>query len=413
MSTGAVLQLAAYGTQDLFLTGNPQITHFKAVIKRHTNFAMELSENYFDGKVAPGQKVSCKVERIGDLIHDVYLKLELPEIQALDGEDNVYTSWVNAIGYMIINRVEIQIGNRIIDRHYGQWMNIWSELTTNVSKKDVLNEMVGKKNFFTSTSQNGPLELYVPLQFWFCNDLGSALPLVAIQRQDIFINVEFNPFEMLWTSNIDSVACNIIDDDIEFNSATLLINYIFLDEDERRYFAQNKHYYLIEQLQIISESIDDSKDENIFDMSSFNHPVKELIWTIQGVNVKLAKQWDNYSGKIITLDEPIPDPPMTDAIIRFEGVERFERRNERYFRLVVPYKYHTYTPVDNFIYIYSFATKPEILQPTGTANFSRIDNPTLHIRGDQSLGKADINIYARNYNILRIIDGITGILFAN
>lgn len=413
MSRGAVLQLSAYGTQDLFLTGNPQITHFKSVIKRHTNYAMELNENFFDGKIAPGHKVSCKVERVGDLIHDVYLKIILPEIQVLDGEDNVYTSWVNAIGYSILNKVEILIGNRIIDRHYGQWMNIWSELTTNVSKKDILNEMIGKKDFYTATSQNGEMELYIPLQFWFCNDLGSALPIIAIQRQDIFINVEFNPFEMLWTSNISSVACKIIDDDIEFKSATLLINYIFLDEDERRYFAQNKHYYLIEQLQIISESIEDVKEENIIDMSSFNHPVKELIWTLQGVNVKLANQWTNYSGQIITLENPIPKPPMEHAIIRFEGIERFETKDEKYFRLVVPYKYHTNAPINNYIYVYSFAQKPELLQPTGTANFSRLDNPMLHLKASSSIGKSDINIYARNYNILRIIDGISGVLFAN
>lgn len=413
MSSGAVLQLAAYGTQDLFLTGNPQITHFKAVIKRHTNFAMELSENYFDGKLSPNRRVSCKLQRVGDLIHDVYLKLKLPEIQALDGEDNVFTSWVNAIGYTIINRVEIQIGDRIIDRHYGQWMNIWSELTTDFSKKDALNEMIGKKEFFTSTSQNGPLELYIPLQFWFCTNIGSALPLVAIQYQDIFINIQFNSFEKLWTSNISSVACKIIDTDIEFESATLLVNYIFLDCDERRYFAQNKHYYLIEQLQVISESIEEVKEENVIDMSSFNHPVKELIWVIQGVNVQLAKQWANYSGEIKTFENPVPSPPMVDALIRFEGLERFERKSEKYFRLVVPWKYHTAAPVDNYIYVYSFALQPEILQPSGTANFSRIDNPTLHLKISESVDKSDINIYARNYNILRIINGISGVLFCN
>ncbi len=103
MSTGAVLQIAAYGTQDQYLTGNPQITHFKAVIKRSTNFAMETVENYFDGKLAPGQKVQCKLQRIGDLIHQIYLRLDLPQLQMTQGLDNIYTSWANAIGYIIMD----------------------------------------------------------------------------------------------------------------------------------------------------------------------------------------------------------------------------------------------------------------------------------------------------------------------
>jgi len=104
---------------------------------------------------------------------------------------------------------------------------------------------------------------------------------------------------------------------------------------------------------------------------------------------------------------------MIDAIIRFEGLERFERRTEKYFRLVVPYEYHTFTPVNNYIYVYSFSTDPEALQPKGTVNMSRIDHPSLHLRASNSISKSDITVYARSYNILRIIDGITGVMFAN
>ena len=197
MSTGAVIQLVAYGTQDLYLTGNPQITHFKSVIRRHTNFSMENVENYFHGKLSPGQKIQCKIQRVGDLIHQMYLKLDLPKLQTIQGEDNIYTSWVNSIGYVIIDYVEIQIGERVIDRQYGQWMNIWAELSTDLSKKDSLNTMIGHHDFFTPTTQNGPLQLYVPLQFWFCKYIGSSLPLVAIQNQDIRINLQLKNFNSL------------------------------------------------------------------------------------------------------------------------------------------------------------------------------------------------------------------------
>ena len=135
MSTGAFLQLAASGSQDLYITGNPQITHFKSVIKRHTNFAIETIENYFDGKQEPGQKLHCKLQRIGDLVNKIYLQVDLPVLNKLQGNDNIYKSWINGIGYILIDYIEIQIGERIIDKQYGQWMNIWSELITDVSKK--------------------------------------------------------------------------------------------------------------------------------------------------------------------------------------------------------------------------------------------------------------------------------------
>lgn len=411
MSTGAVLQLAAYGTQDLYLTGNPQVTHFKSVVKRHTNFAMETVENHFQGKLAPGQKVQCKLQRVGDLIHQIYLRVELPMLQSLHGLDNIYTSWVNAIGYILIDYIEIQIGERIIDKHYGQWMNIWSELITPLSKRDALYTMVGKHEFFTETTQNGALSLYVPLQFWFCNNIGASLPLVALQHQDVRINLQIKTFDSLWTSNDIENAKEILPDNISFNNISLLVNYIFLDEDERRYFAQNKHFYLIEQLQHSSQSIDTTRTENIIELP-FNHPVKELLWVIQGDNVKNKRQWTNYSGDVRDLISEEPRPPIVNSIIRFEGLERFELRKEEYFRIVLPWKYHTCVP-SNFIYTYSFATDPEKLQPTGTANFSRIDRATLHLQTIEELGQSDISVYAINYNIFRIVSGISGVLFAN
>ena len=411
MSTGAVLQLAAYGTQDLYLTGNPQVTHFKSVIRRHTNFAIEAVENYFDGILAPGQKIQCKLQRVGDLVHQIYLKLDLPQLQSFNGVDNIYISWVNAIGYVIIDYIEIQIGERVIDKQYGQWMNIWSELITDVSKRDALNKMVGKHDFYTSTSQNGPLQLCIPLKFWFCNNIGSSLPLVAIQHQDVRINLYLKKFETLWTSNDIPNARKILADNIVFDNASLLIDYIFLDEDERRYFAQNRHFYLIEQIQITEQSIDITRDENIIELP-FNHPVKEILWLIQGENVRQHKQWINYSGDVISCLHPSPEPPMINAILRFEGLERFEIRNEEYFRVTLPWKNHTSVP-NSYIYTYSFAFEPEKLQPTGTANFSRIDRPTLHIKTSKNLGQSYIEVYAINYNIFRIIGGISGVLFAN
>lgn len=412
MSSGAVLQLAARGQQDLFIMGNPQITYFKSVFKRHTPFAMETTENFFDGIHKTGQKLQCKLERVGDMVHQIYLRFKLPSLQLIQGEDNLYTSWVNSIGYVLINYIEIQIGNKVIDRQYGQWMDIWSELTTPDDKRDALYNMIGKSNFFTNSTQNGPLDLYVPLQFWFCKNIGDALPLVAIQHQDIRINVQLKSFNLLYTSNDFSQAEQVLPSMIEFDQISLLVNYIFLDTDERRYFAQSNHFYLIEQLQMSKQSLDINEEINIIELP-FNHPVKELIWVFQGQKVKNLRQWTNYSGDPITLLGSEPKPPIIDAIIRFEGVERFEIREERYFRVVLPWKYHTAVPTDNFIYIYSFSENPEKTQPSGSANFSRLDRATLHVRTNNQKDEFDCTVYALNYNIFRIVGGITGIMFAN
>lgn len=408
MSKGAVLQLAAYGAQDMYITGNPQVTHFKSVIKRHTNFAIETIENYFDGKIAPGGKVYCKLQRSGDLLSQILLRVDLPALQKEQGENNVYTSWVNGIGFVLIDYVDIQIGEQIIDRQYGQWMFIWAELTEDSATRGGLASMIGGHNVFTSSTQNGPLQLFIPLYFWFCRNLGSSLPLISLQQQDVRISFRFRDFDSLWVSNDREKAklqmcCN---KDTEFKQATLLTDYIFLDSDERRYFAQNRHFYLIEQLQMETSSIDTTKEVNVIDLP-FNHPVKELFWIIQGDNVRRQNQWFNFS----TFTGSNPTSPLRKAVIRFEGTERFEERDERYFRLVVPWQRHTATP-NSFIYVYSFATDPENLQPTGTANFSRIDHPTLHLNTGQ-ISESQVVIYAINYNILRIISGISGVLFSN
>ena len=271
--------------------------------------------------------------------------------------------------------------------------------------------MVGKHDFFTVTTQNGPLSLYVPLQFWFCNNIGSSLPMVALQYQDVRINLQLKHFDLLWTSNDFENAKEILPDNIVFDQVTLLVDYIFLDEDERRYFAQNRHFYLIEQIQLSYQSIDVTRGENIIDLP-FNHPVKELLWVVQGDNVKKKRQWINYSGDVQSLLCDEPRPPIKNAIIRFEGLERFEIRNEEYFRVTLPWKYHTAVP-RSYIYTYSFATNPEKLQPTGSANFSRIDRATLHIQTLEGLEQSDVSVYAINYNIFRIIGGISGVLFAN
>ena len=159
---GGLMQLVAYGAQDVYLTGNPQITFFKVVYRRHTNFAIESIEQTFNGTVDFGRKVSCTVSRNGDLIHKVYLQVDLP---ALSGTN---VGWVAQVGHALIDEVSIEIGGQTIDKHYGDWLIIWNELTQTSEKADGYNEMIGNVTALTSTADgSSPAStLYIPLQFW-------------------------------------------------------------------------------------------------------------------------------------------------------------------------------------------------------------------------------------------------------
>lgn len=410
---GATLQLAAYGAQDLYLTGNPQITNFKASIQRHTNFATESIQLYFTGDPHFGKKVYCPLLRIGDLINKIYLYMELPQL-IINPPEGLLVSWVNAIGFMMIKSIEIQIGEHVVDKQYGQWMFIWSELTSDANKKDAFNSMIGYTPDCNLTPQNGPLKLYIPLYFWFCRDSGSSLPLIALQYQDVRIGLELRDFNQLWISNHYDQAKPLIGEKQPIN-AWLMVDYIFLDTEERRWFAQNKHYYLIQQLQSTTISIDVKKEVNIIELP-FNHPVKELIWVYQGKSVQQANEWTNFSA---TLQEPLTNcnklvNTQNSAIIKFEGTDRFEEQPSKFFTVFQPYNYHTAVPNESlFINVYSFALRPELLQPTGSANFSRLDSVTLHVNTKGSNQESDITVYAMNYNIFRIMGGLSGVLFTD
>ena len=287
---GGILQLAAIGPQDVFLTGNPQITYFIAVYKRYSNFSIECVQQLFTGNTDFGKKVYCKLDRVGDLMSEIYLHVRLPTLTSNKHPDkSIY--WVNSIGHVLIKYIDIEIGQTVIDRQYGIWMEIWSELTMVKGKESAFNEMIGKydkMNGQISETHGGSMELYIPLYFWFCRNIGLALPLIALQHHDVVINMSIRDLDELW-------ICDDLDVEPDLTSiveCSLYIDYIFLGDEERRRFANTEHEYLIEQLQISSTSLDASiqtdnqmrqtarGDKTLIDVK-FNHPVKEFIWIIQ------------------------------------------------------------------------------------------------------------------------------------
>ena len=307
---GGLMQLVAYGAQDVYLTGNPQITFFKTTYRRHTNFAMESIEQTFNGQADFGRRVTCTISRNGDLAYRTYLQVTLPEInQDANTGGNVYARWLDFPGHQLIHQVEVEIGGQRIDRHYGDWMHIWTQLTMDKNQERGLHKMLGNTTQLTFVTDpeyadvDGPCDsdaprqvcaprnalpettLYVPLQFWFCCNPGLALPLIALQYHEVKINLDLRPIdECLWAvSAMDWGQSGSVKVSAAYNqslvAASLYVDYIYLDSDERRRMAQNAHEYLIEQLQFTGDESVGSSSNKI--KLNFNHPVKELIWVVQ------------------------------------------------------------------------------------------------------------------------------------
>ena len=326
---GGLMQLVAYGAQDIYLTGNPQITFWKVSYKRHTNFSMESIEQTFNGAADWGRKVTCTISRNGDLIYRVYLQVTLPRV-TVSGTQQF--RWLNWLGHAMIAQVDVEIGGQRIDRHYGDWLHIWNELSQSAGHADGYASMVGNlprlvqpisgtttpsvaapaNNLLTAnqmafgdcdlTSCMPETTLYIPLEFWFCRNPGLALPLIALQYHEVKLNLQFQSASNCYWYNPGSGGQSFTVPSLK--AASIYVDYVYLDTDERRRFAQTSHEYLIEQLQFTGAESVNSTSNKI--KLNFNHPVKELIWVVQpDSNVDLqgtqpfgGQQWFNYTDAL-------------------------------------------------------------------------------------------------------------------
>jgi hypothetical protein len=405
---GGLLQLVAYGAQDVYLTGNPQITFFKVVYRRHTNFAIEAIQQTFNGTPGYGNRVTCQISRNGDLIHRMYLSVDMA------GSTGTVCPF---FGLRLINYVEIEIGGQKIDKHYSHWMYVWNELSLPVSKKEGYKKMVGALDTAGVLSDN----LYIPLEFWFCRNVGLALPLIALQYHEVKVNILFEEMDKCRGTGTALSA---------LGPASLWVDYIFLDTDERRRFAQLSHEYLIEQLQFTGTESVLSAGGQIKPKLSFNHPCKELVWfcasDFDASSVTIANNnWVNYTTKAQTVapwystrvTNGVVDNlnPVKTAKLVLNGNDRFSERPGSYFNLIQPFQHHENIPGNPGINVYSFALKPEEHQPSGTLNMSRIDTAVLNLSTGLITdgAKSNLHIYAINYNVLRILSGMGGLAYSN
>jgi hypothetical protein len=569
------MQLVAYGAQDIYLTGNPMITYFKVVYRRHTNFAMESIQQTFNGTVGFGNRVSALISRNGDLVSGMVLEATLPASAAYTANADLARTgarWTDDVGHHLIKQVEVEIGGQLIDRHYSDWLEIWAQLTVPAGQKAGYRQMIGQdardeigqptglQAYTANNSVQAARKLYIPLQFWFCRNVGLALPLIALQYHEVKVNIQFEQ-----SANLLVATANNLNGDLD---ATLWVDYIYLDTDERRRFAQVSHEYLIEQLQFNGEESVAATSATV--ELNFNHPVKELIWVTREAAAVTAKQLSNYTNAIpnvfpnqpalTTIDgQPLglphtnvivgrrpnlleasgqwftkprdmldteqktatfvagpaatltlnthgfsvgelvvitlfklnaaandntaptlandiavpnrvvvssspavvaghvyrvstvptantftiralsgtaditfaqnnagntlwigrytPSPvlgvnPVGSAKLMLNGHDRFATRDGSYFNLVQPKQAHTNIPDSPGINVYSFALKPEEHQPSGTCNFSRIDNAKLQLTLVDAIART-VKVFATNYNVLRVMSGMGGLAYSN
>lgn len=378
------------------------------------------------------------------MINRIYLQVQFPALSVSSvwydapATRPFSVAWTNALGHALIRYVTIEVGGQKIDTQYGEWLEIWNSLTQVAEKENGYNHMVGR--YASSVGLIGNADTsriyYVPLMFWFNRNPGLSLPLIALQYHEVKIIMEFrNAAELIvgltatgdrdFASNTTSIRDS---SGVSLVNAALWVDYVYLDTEERRRFAQMSHEYLIDQLQFTGyESIQiDQVSQKI--RLNYNHPVKELIWTLQwepNFTVGTAyNDWFNFSAALPGV--PVPSNAvdlMADALILLNGHERFAVRPQTYFRLVQPYQSHTRIP-DNFIYLYSFGLRPEEHQPSGTVNMSRIDNAQLKFdmtnvanlpapSSQWSGAVGRIAIYATNYNVFRVMSGMGGLAYSN
>ena len=528
---GGLMQLVAYGAQDVYLSGSPQITFFKVVYRRHTNFAVEPIQQTWNGSADFGKTVQCNINRNGDLITNMYLAVTLNEVAA----GSVSWGYVARLGNALVQETKVEIGGSKIDEQYGDWLNVWYELTHKTGQERGYAKMIGDVPALTNlATSKSKYQMYVPLQYWFNRNNGLALPLIALQYHDVRMTVQMNSAAncINYAGATAPSYTNLMGD------SYLLIDYVYLDSEERKRFAQASHEYLIEQLQFTgSESLTASSNKYRL---NFNHPCKYLVWVPHLDKYANQRQYVAYatngdwvaakaqfcklvwlaarlasattvtvtdasgnagevvspsttaaSGALLTVANKVTaklivtgtnttqtaaaadvilndtsavtmedmshtvdvltagnasaatflaangvsviapfnygnfidgsDNPVVSAKLQLNGHDRFQARDGNYFNYVQPWQHFSNTPADG-INVYSFALKAEDHQPTGTCNFSRIDNATLQVdvgkynntQSSALLGSQSVvNIYTQNYNVLRVMSGMAGTAYSN
>lgn len=447
--SGAVLDVVAKGPQDKFLTDQPTVSFFQTSYAQHTPFSRESVELQVSGQVAFGQTMIVPLNKRGDMLGKVYIVFRLPGIRhksepmvrrkrpycaEYDDWDCSSTStassstgssssssrgtmphkfvyWGNSIAYLALEFVSFQIGGQDVCKHFGEWLEINDEYTSKPGKPT--DELVGRfrkeKDLWKASRR--PQIRYAPLRFFFCEQVGKALPILAIHYSNVRLQIKTRDLHDCYYSSDGSIPY-LIDSNQELCPRDLKVsvfaNVYYLSEYERDEINDDEHEYLIQQVQynggqVIGNSCT-AMNAPVTAKLPFQHPVIEIILTIQDERHQLNKDWFNYSGRCN--EDPLASMKMT-----VNNHDRFCMREGKWFRLIEPLEHHTNIPRKH-IYSYSFALFPEEQSfPSGSLNFSRLDDVTLHIVLQRGLGTCFLKVWALNHNVFRCLGGLAGLAY--
>lgn len=522
---GGLIQLASYSYYDVFLTRDPQITFFKVVYRRYSNFSMESMRQNFLHTPDFGTRNTCIISNNGDLIMDMYLIIKLPyvrEFTQTNGEVDHITkfAWARKIGFAIVNLIEIEIGGKVIDRHYGEWLNIWNELVGKTYDRG-LDLLIGNVDeLYNFTNGKNEYTLYIPISFWFCRSSGLALPLVALLYSEVKVNLELNDLsicqliapshyieiendmvtfekyeyieqnvngqiaagifmnfdmltrrlyyykitknqfqsKLLQPSEIISSPFNLRRTIFDIAESTtiskyfiygnitgsfvmpqysttnnkifpkvhvynqirnisladcyLLVNYVFLDQNERIKFTDSRHDYLIEQVMFMNQQTLGNSNNKI--NVEVIQPSKLFAWVVQYAYLYNSGDFFNYTDNYKYFkNKQVGKSLIIDETILLGSEPRLSYRKSQYFNYVQPYQHFSKNPNEG-INVYSFSLFPEEIYPSGTCNMSQIDNISFQISLNTQvsiMNPAQFRGYSLGFNILRIINGLGGVVF--
>jgi hypothetical protein len=467
---GGLMQLLSVGAQDAYLTVSPEMSYFKQVYKRPSNFSMQSVITTFNSQpFLSGQRqiFTCKIGRVGDMLKDVSISFTLPAIYS---DDNLRFRWVNNFTNYMLYSYSLVLDTQLIDQRWGEWMDIWNELSLSTDKKQGFDMLTGNVEEYMNPKAQTPMvtiknnriaysyypvstgptspslaarSIYIPLDFWFCKNPSLALPLIGLQYQTVTVSVELRSVEDLYqvydsnvglyvspsqynathSQDMNYVPVNISTftayggggpSTVDLN-ASLECNYIFLDTPERTFMAGTSIDYLIERI-----TRDDGNTGVVSSYTanmSLQNPIKEMVWVLRRSDANLYNDWANYTA---AQPSDVTQPPLANARILWNGLERFEQKRSAYFNQLQPYQCHTSSPREG-IYVYSFALMPEKVQPSGSFNATMLQQIQLQLTANPFSSTTNTNvstttqyalvIYTIQYNVFRMIAGSGGMVF--
>lgn len=489
-----LLLLVSIGKENIYLSTQPDITYFKIAYKRYTNFSTETVAQYFKNTPDFSRRSTVNISKNADLLGQIYIYIKLPDIIKSNHSilpNNIKKfAYVKKIGLAIIKYIDLEIGGILIERHFGDWLNIWNELTLDYGKITAFNKMIGNIELLTDYS-NGKQSygLNIPLNFWFCQDTGLALPLVSMTHNDIKIHIEFNDFNKIYNEspthyiqinepfclfnyneiikqNIDGniaigkfIYFDIINQYLYYNKlkgdfiiptinssrysikgndtnyeatiklnslliqdesyfrfntpaiieAYLLVNYIYLDNEERFNFINNSHQYLISNIQNIAEQ--SFYSSNISYKIPFINPNKIIFWRAQLISNINSNDVFNYTLYPIT---DIPTNIIENESIIVNSIDRMQPNNVELYTNLQIYL-NNFVSSSLGIHQFSFSLNPKEYQPSGSLNFSQIDDTYIQMNLNKKINYQNtilIKSYGLQYNVFKITNGLGSLEFS-